>query len=644
MTEVIVLDPAAVVTDTTRTQLDITQYIRFAGVNWDDAKIQTYLADKLVGSTSVAARIPNRFVEIPLVLKGTSFYAIRQLLQQKAALFQREGGSIMRQINGVPYYGDVQNATLHLGGSSYQADSITPFDVDATLELEVLPDWYGNEVTLDTITGTGHINGKLQQSAADAVIAGNYPGRVRIVLSDTSANDQKGLLWAFRSRRYDSAASAADFYEAEALTSLNGSSSIVNANASGGHVLGFSSAMPSNNWVPMLMTTISSGTVPLTHKGTYRVWARVACGGTDASFRLVWGVGSLSTPIINPIAGPPPLIGYSNLYMMDLGIVRLYPSPVGTHQWFGVIQAYATNSSLPQIDCIYLQPVEEYSGKLIYTPTTSPGVISSTAVLPSACANDAATGTVAWNPSGTASTLLAAVQYPDVMQTASAAVNNSTAEYLKATGYTFSIPSGATIIGIQFNIYYGIDNPGNPYTWTPRLSKAGTMQSGAPSTVTTNSYVPMNPDGYVTSFGGATDLWGGTWLYSDINAAGFGAGFSFVSSLYQQIDVDYINCTVWYTLAAGFTVAQDTVIKASSTAELRTDAMVRDGGSGVYGVESNVVGDMPRIPPSGIENRPCELFVKNSRGDLTNGQLADSGLDSISAVVKYKPSFLYIGT
>lgn len=633
MSETIVLDPAAIVTDTTRTQVDITQYIKGPeGIDWGDAAIQAYLADNFVGSSMVDYRIPNRSIKIPLVLKGTTFSAVRQTLQQKVGLFQRERGSILRQIGANPYYADIQNATLHLGGSSYQARS-TPFDVDATLELEVLPDWYGAEQTLTTISGTGYINGKLQQSGSDAIIAGNYPGRVRLVLSDTSANDQKGLIWGFRSRRYDSAASAALFYEAEAMTLLNGATSTAAGSASGGHMATLT-LPPSGVWVPHVMTTLSAGPTPLTHKGTYRVWARVFCGGANiASFRLLWGVGSLSTPFTNDAVTPSGAIATFGL--VDLGVVQLTPSPVGTHQWFGVIQSNCGSSGSPSIDCVYLQPVEEYSGKLIYTPASSTPAISAVGY-PSLAVDDATVGTVAWT--GVTSV------YQDDGNTAWMNCNHTNiSHYIKATGFNFAIPSGATIVGVGMNLRRGASYPNLVFDYAVRLVKGGAIQA----TDRSNPIPWGTPNNYIFSYGGPTDMWGTTLLYSDVNAATFGVAVScqnLSATNDTYIDIDFISLTVWYTLGTGFTVTPDVVIKASSTAELRTDGMVRDGGSGIYGQESQVIGDLPRIPPSGIENRPCELFVKNTRGDLGTGALADQGLDGISAVVKYKPSFLYIGT
>jgi hypothetical protein len=148
MSETVTLDPSEIATD--RTELNITSFIKWEGVEYGDAEIAAYMADQRQGSTPVDYRIPNRTVEIPLVLRvqgATSYATIRANLQAKVALFQREGGWIKRtRSGGGTVFADIVNATLHLGGSSMAG--FRDVDVDAWLRLEVLPDWYEAEEVL----------------------------------------------------------------------------------------------------------------------------------------------------------------------------------------------------------------------------------------------------------------------------------------------------------------------------------------------------------------------------------------------------------------------------------------------------------------------------------------------------------------
>ena len=174
--ETIVLDPSTIAVG--RTALDITSYVAAAGPNWGDAEITAYMADQQVGSTAVDYRLPNRTITIPLMLRAvgaTSFATIRSNIEQKVGLFQRQGGQIGRTASGTVLYADIVNATLHLGGSYFQAYS--NYDVDAVLTLECVPDWYGDEITLDSDQVESRPRRDLFFTEPTAV-NGNHPGRV----------------------------------------------------------------------------------------------------------------------------------------------------------------------------------------------------------------------------------------------------------------------------------------------------------------------------------------------------------------------------------------------------------------------------------------------------------------------------------
>ena len=64
----------------------------------------------------------------------------------------------------------------------------------------------------------------------------------------------------------------------------------------------------------------------------------------------------------------------------------------------------------------------------------------------------------------------------------------------------------------------------------------------------------------VRSYGGASDLWGETWTYSQINASTFGVAISVSgpanSGEGANADIDHIAITVHYTTAGGSSVAE----------------------------------------------------------------------------------------
>jgi hypothetical protein len=195
------------------------------GLDWGDSQIQTYLADRRVGSIKIDFRMPNRKVTIPLFLMndpaGTQTEEqARAQLQQKVGTLQMSGGWLMRQRAGGPAtYADIIDAVLTLPDVWGETGAI---EANVNLILEVSPDFYGDELALDLATVSGGVlTGPLQQGGANAVIQGDHLGRASIIVTDTSGADQSSLIWAFRQTYYDSAATAHLMYEAEALNPIS---------------------------------------------------------------------------------------------------------------------------------------------------------------------------------------------------------------------------------------------------------------------------------------------------------------------------------------------------------------------------------------------------------------------------------------
>lgn len=625
------LDPPAVATARTALDLNVDPVrVDQKGIDWGQAAITAYMAQQSkYGSAPADFIVPNRTVTIPLFL-GTGSYPsqeaaivgeenARSQLQQKVGLLQREGGFLLRQRAGGPaMYADIVNATLTLPDVYGETAGVEP---DVSLVLECLPDFYGDEVTLDAISATGVYTGILKLSGATAVVQGDYPARARIIVTDTSGDNQLALLWGIRSRHYDASTEAALFYEAESMTALNGATVTALSGASGGDVLEMA-AVPATSWTAILETNDA----PLSHTGSYRVWARCFSATSTPQLRLLWGVGSLSVPVTND---PVTLPSVNEFYLLDLGTVRLDAPPIGSNQWFGVIQAYTTVSCDISIDCLYFQPLDDGAGQLAYVNVPPSNAISAT-LAAGAGANDAATGTLAWTNPGNITTDDGSNAFITTGSTASS-------EYLKATSFGFSIPSSATVAGIELTVKRraGFSGAG-VFDHAVRLVKAGTVQA-------TDRSISAFWDGIAyehVTYGAPADLWGGTWAPSDINNSGFGAAISagFIGTLGSVADVDFMSMTVYFSFG-GFSYTQDAVVYANGPCELRHDAMFRQGpGSGPYGPVSQVVGDLVRLPPSGIEDRPCQVFIKPTRGDLDT--LPDLGLDGMTVQVKYRPCWL----
>jgi hypothetical protein len=123
---------------------------------------------------------------------------------------------------------------------------------------------------------------------------------------------------------------------------------------------------------------------------------------------------------------------------------------------------------------------------------------------------------------------------------------NSASDTIDVTNFSFAVPSGATINGIDVEIECkgsGVGVAGDSFV---QLLKAG---SAVGSNKALGSAWPTS-DTYV-SHGGASDLWGTTWTDSQINASNFGVRFAAVINTSGTASVDHIRITVYYTEGGG---------------------------------------------------------------------------------------------
>ena len=120
--------------------------------------------------------------------------------------------------------------------------------------------------------------------------------------------------------------------------------------------------------------------------------------------------------------------------------------------------------------------------------------------------------------------------------------------YLKASGFGFTIPPATTICGVMVEVEKsatGISILATVNDNVVQLIKGGI--------ITGNNYASSSnwtgTDTYST-YGGPSDLWGGTWTTADINSASFGVAFSAkidgLVTLLPTARVDHIRVTVYY--------------------------------------------------------------------------------------------------
>jgi hypothetical protein len=674
MAETLVLDPPEV--SYNRAALDITAFVAEQGPDYGEAAIEQFMADGYRGQVPVDFKVPNRVITIPLVLHdttGRSFVQIREFIQAKAGLMQREGGWLKRTVTGGVVYADVVGATLHFGGSTAQA--ISDVDADAILTLECIPDFYGDELALaDHVETT---NPELVFS--ETGIKGDFPGRTRLVVDDDQGVNQLGLIWGFRSRHYDNAQTARLAYRAVSMTPLD--------SASGASSIMVEHTTVGKGWTPVLSTSTSAG--PMTHTGTYRVFARVVSGsgGADCAMRLVWDVGDMTNPAENrPWNFPKPAGSY--FFNADLGEIRIDAIQAGTHRWIGHIQARALNEGAASVGIrdVWFVPVDDGFGRLS-------AASGNTTTLTAFSVRDdfnQTSGTLTgktlqvggtWGGAGDTDDFTINTTLHNAQRTAVSDTDHATGRYALAGStnqansavYVLFAHSASTpaISGVLLR-YIDVNN------WLMgRIAPyaAGAVPVGDPGHVDSLAFeVWKRKAGTLTkisSITSGTTLGGTAWsiqLACDASgryklSAGPGqalddllvgqdsdlaTGGTLASGRQGFYDAS-VNATAntrYYDFFGAWMPDPDAVVFANQSAQLTSAGMVREIAlSGSFGPVSRVVGDLPRVPPAGLEGRPVEVFVKASRGNfdtLPDCVVNNIVADDISARLFYRPSWLFV--
>jgi len=186
---------------------------------------------------------------------------------------------------------------------------------------------------------------------------------------------------------------------------------------------------------------------------------------------------------------------------------------------------------------------------------------------PGSIVDDASIGTVTWsNPSNAASS--------DDSYATAAVVFNQT-HYLWCDDFGFSIPSGATIQGIEVKVEASYSGGFSCSLNHVRLIKGGTI------TGDDNGGQAVTGTDTVYTFGGAADLWGASWAYSDINASNFGAAVT-ATGAFSTARVDHIQIKVTYT--TGGTVYNESITLSAVATQGETPDAESEGSASLAAI------------------------------------------------------------
>jgi len=158
--------------------------------------------------------------------------------------------------------------------------------------------------------------------------------------------------------------------------------------------------------------------------------------------------------------------------------------------------------------------------------------------------NDASIGTIPWNNPGFAKSS------DDARADAALdCVTLEVSQYLKITDFGFSIPSTATICGIELFMERQFAVGSEPAKDNVASLVKNNVIGGTNNAI--NFTWSYNFDINV-AYGSNTDLWGTTWTPADINSSGFGAAISAQvggGSAISNPKIDQVTLKVYYSTA-----------------------------------------------------------------------------------------------
>lgn len=116
------------------------------------------------------------------------------------------------------------------------------------------------------------------------------------------------------------------------------------------------------------------------------------------------------------------------------------------------------------------------------------------------------------------------------------------------TNFGFSIPSGATIDGVEVLAERKTSTGTRGKDQTVSLIKGGTVSGNNKASATAYTTTDVQ-----VTYGGPTDLWGLTLTDTDVNASNFGVAFrsNNNASGAATVSVDVVNIKVYYTASGG---------------------------------------------------------------------------------------------
>lgn len=150
-------------------------------------------------------------------------------------------------------------------------------------------------------------------------------------------------------------------------------------------------------------------------------------------------------------------------------------------------------------------------------------------------ATDSLVGSIAWTSAVNA-------QISDNSYATSVLLLAQVTNYLKITNFGFSIPTDSTIAGITVSIERSSTTLNGTHDNSIKLTVSGSVAGSDKA----NAGLEWPTTDAVATYGSATDLWGTTWIPSQINSSTFGVEVSAIADLAGTAQIDYVSIQVDY--------------------------------------------------------------------------------------------------
>jgi hypothetical protein len=604
-------------------------------------------------------------------------------LESKIEKLARSGGTFKRYLHdGTAIVFDVIEATFTGDWNPTMAQGQNVF----TFELTCKPAARLAPITFPLRTKAA---AKSILSAVEGPVPGNYPALGKLEITDTGTVNRNFLLAALSSDRLDTAAPAEIEFLAKNLTPMSGAA-LGNSpgsagNTNGGATNGVVTATMSDGWAPYLSGKTLGGVYP-THKGSFRVWARIwlpVANTGETQVRLEYSGADLTRWVTNDPVTIPADTQEGAWKWADLGVVRLEPPQVapwgssGAWRWEPRIAAKSSVAGdTISFDAIEVFPVDEFYAE----SRTNPQALSVGGGLlargfGSAAASALATRTAqaggSW--SGTGSTDFSANPSGSSSASRTPAANDTA-----LWGGRFARLGSGTAAGVQ--AIGRMDNTAPPgtavtsrtyfltrYTDTNNFAFGGVIYFAATGQVFL--HVGKRKAGVTTTLGTAVMSIAGVWGDCDFRVLADGtiqASFSngtILGSITTTPDADLATGGTLATggygiyheaigsgfalgkgLFTGFTVRSvvtadappDLVLASGRKAFITHDRSLRQSADGTaVGEIGRYEGDRLLVPCAGPEGRSLRWSVLDSRVDPDNA--ADSNLDTLTGQLTVIP-------